>query len=149
MDSAPCSPTTTVHQEYRRAGGPPAHEKGAETCPPVPQHDIRRPPRCAVATATGGGAAGPAAFAAQLHSGRVLRAEQPGPSSTTTILGCFQVSLPDSNDTLCMLSRQRELKLSRPPCGSHNMQCLMLSLHTSVAHSSEACSVCFFHFTLQ
>ena len=37
-----------------------------------------------------------------------------GPSSTTTILGRFQASLPNSNQTSCMLNRQRELTLLRP-----------------------------------
>ena len=33
---------------------------------------------------------------------------------TTRILGYFPGALPDSNETLCMLNRQRELPLPRP-----------------------------------
>ena len=42
---------------------------------------------------------------------RVNSTDAGGPSSTTTILGRFQVSLPK---TLCMLNRQRERTLPRP-----------------------------------
>ena len=38
-----------------------------------------------------------------------------GPSSTTTILGKFPSSLPDSNEPFCMLNRHRELPLPRLP----------------------------------
>ena len=36
-----------------------------------------------------------------------------GSSSTTTILGYCSSSLPDSNEPLCVLNRQRELALPR------------------------------------
>ena len=53
-------------------------------------------------------------FGADVGQGVKANQAYDGPSSTTTFLGRFQVSLlPNSNATLCMLNRQRELTLPR------------------------------------
>ena len=43
----------------------------------------------------------------------------PGPSSTTTILGRFQVSLPYSNDIFCVFKPSARTPPAALHCGSH------------------------------
>ena len=57
-----------------------------------------------------------------------------GPSSTTTILGRFQVSLPHSNDIFCVFKPSARTHTAAPHCGSHCHQLrVLLTLQFSVA----------------